>query len=79
MTNRHQETISFERNFADSLCNSIHYYWRNRGYNITVSVDSLEHHQHSKPKNAKKRSHSIPVFPIRSNVGLKGYPPKWPE
>ena len=74
MRDRHKETISFERDFANSLCNSIHYYWRDRGYNITVSVDILEHYQ---MKKRNKRNNRIPIFPIRSNIGLKGYPPGW--
>ena len=80
MQNQHKEysvTVSSERNFANSLCNSIHTYWRERGYNIKVWIGSTEYREKSEQEYIRKNIHCFPIFPIRSNIGPGGCPPEW--
>ena len=73
-----KETISSQREFANNLCNNIQSYWRIRGYNITVGIDLLAHHQKVNRDIQEIRSnnqHRVPIFPIHSNIGFYGFPP----
>ena len=73
-----KETISSQREFAYNLCNNIQSYWRLRGYNITVGIDLLAHHQKVNKDNKGIRlnsKHRVPIFPIQSNIGFNGFPP----
>lgn len=75
---RAKETILSQREFAHNLCNNIQSYWRVRGYNITVGIDLLAHHQKVNRNTQGIRSnnqHRVPIFPIHSNIGFYGFPP----
>ena len=70
MSDPNRVTINSERIFADKLCNLIRKYWLGLGYDIKVWVDPPE-----KIVEGIK-FHRAPIFPIRSNIGPYGYPPK---
>jgi hypothetical protein len=65
-------TTLSEKSLAYDICRSIDSYWHERGYDIRVWVGQPKKNTE---KNIKENKHRIPIFPIRSNVGLKGYPP----
>lgn len=63
-------TVASERHLANKLCISIRNYWLERGYDIIVKADMPE------PISEASRKLRAPIFPIRSNIGPYGYPPK---
>ncbi len=70
MFDPHRITVETERVLAERLCGSIKRYWLELGYDIVVwmdlpirSRDIADHYR-------------APIFPIRSNIGPYGYPPK---
>ena len=71
MANRsHRETVDNEHAFANELRDEIKKYWQQRGFDIVVWVDLPQW-----PNDGGKK-HRAPFFPIRSNIGPYGYPPK---
>ena len=66
-------TVQTERKFADYLKDCILHYWRERHYDIEAWIDLPERSVYAKGKN---RKHHLPVYPVRSNIGTNGFPPK---
>ena len=66
-------TMQTEQKFAEHLRECILYYWRERDYGIEVGIDLPEKRGIPEGRN---RRHHVPVFPIRSNLGPSGFPPK---
>ena len=74
MLNNHRPTEDSERQFAEWSQQTITDYWRARGFYIKVWVE---------PKIIQKGVHTnrnahfrTPIFPISSNIGPHGYPPR---
>jgi len=64
----HKVTTKTERDFAEQIRQNILLYWKKRGYAIEVWVDL--------PEKLGGRNNRLPIFPLRSNIGPTGYPPK---
>jgi hypothetical protein len=69
----HKITVQTEREFADYLKDCTLHYWRERHYDIEAWIDLPERSVYAKGKN---RKHHLPVYPVRSNIGTNGFPPK---
>ena len=63
-------TVASERHLANKLCINIREFWREAGYDIKVDADEAETIVEG------GRKFRAPVFPIHSNIGPYGYPPK---
>ena len=72
----HKVTMQTERKFAEYLRECIIRYWRERHYDIEAWIDLPEKSVYAKGKN---RKHHLPVYPLRSNVGTNGLPPRRPN
>ena len=66
----HRETVANEHAFAFELRDGIEKFWKQRGFDIVVWVDLPQW------ANDGGKKHRAPFFPIRSNIGPYGYPPK---
>ena len=64
----HKVTTKTERSFAEQLRQNILLYWKQRGYAIEVWVDP--------PEKLGGRNSRLPIYPLGSNIGPTGYPPK---
>jgi hypothetical protein len=69
----HKVTVQTEREFAGYLRDCTINYWRDRHYDIKAWIDLPEKSVCVKGTN---RRHRFPVYPIRSNIGGDGFPPK---
>tara|TARA_R100000789_G_scaffold80529_1_gene75729 strand:- start:580 stop:906 length:327 start_codon:yes stop_codon:yes gene_type:complete len=69
---------SVEQKYSTNLRDSIFKYWHSRGYDIDIWVDDSPeiklYPQSAAEKKSRKRN--ICVYPLRSNIGPHGYPPK---
>ena len=63
-------TVESERLLAEKLCGLIRHHWLGEGYDIVVWMDP--------PIRSRDIAdhYRAPIFPIRSNIGPYGYPPK---
>lgn len=69
---------SVEQKYATNLRDSIFKYWHSRGYDIDIWVDDSPEIKPYPQSAAEKKSRkwNIRVYPLRSNIGPHGYPPK---
>ena len=61
-------TTKTERDFAEQIRQSILFYWKKRGYAIEVWLDL--------PEKLAGKNNRLPIYPIGSNIGPRGWPPK---
>lgn len=63
----HKVTTKTERSFAEQLRQNILLYWKQRGFGIEVWID---------PPEKLERNSRLPIYPVGSNIGPTGWPPK---